>query len=580
MRARDRDVIAGVIVAIALILGAAAWVDGRIDHGLQLTIQSSPDKTQTQDRIVILDVDPTGAAAASGLQPGMVVTTLNGRDVTRLPGWDPTRLYTQNVDGNGLETVVPYVPDPTPVVTPPDPAELDSLINQPIYSLAAVRPETLGQLLDPQQFGVYGFDVVGWSWPVEQGVLAWTLGLAILLLGGWWLGTGRAGESIRTLAIPAVVATATPLFLFPFRAVGGPVTLAASSVIASLALLPLADGLIARSPVRRDRIALGGAAIALAGLAALLGGGVAELLTEYPERVVVLWWFAAAAVTVIPGVLAARPMVPVPDGAASTPSRRLLESTEFAVLGLTPAISFLTLVQTQGAPFVLPILLWMLAILIAGRFTIRPLVRLATRAQLHRDLVVATMEAERSRIATNIHDDALQDVTLLVRRLDDAGDAQGAELARGVADRLRTISGDLRLPILDDLGVGPALDWLVSRTERIAGGEVRLELADGARPPASVELAVFRIAQEALTNAVKHGRPPIVVRYRAVESGVSLSVDDAGPGIEPGAADEAPAAGHFGILGMSQRAEQIGAILDVRRWPAGGTHVALEWRPR
>jgi len=52
----------------------------------------------------------------------------------------------------------------------------------------------------------------------------------------------------------------------------------------------------------------------------------------------------------------------------------------------------------------------------AGRFTVRPLVRLASRAQLQRDLVVAATEAERARVAADIHDDALQELTLLVRR--------------------------------------------------------------------------------------------------------------------------------------------------------------------
>ena len=97
----------------------------------------------------------------------------------------------------------------------------------------------------------------------------------------------------------------------------------------------------------------------------------------------------------------------------------------------------------------------------------------------------------------------------------------------------------------------------------------------------AVELAVFRVAQEALANAVKHGKAPITVRYHVDDAGrVSLTVDDAGPGIDPKAAESALASGHLGMANMQQRAEQIGAILDIRRWPAGGTHVALEWRRR
>ncbi len=205
---------------------------------------------------------------------------------------------------------------------------------------------------------------------------------------------------------------------------------------------------------------------------------------------------------------------------------------------------------------------------------------LAQRTQLQRDLAVAAAETERARLAADLHDDALQQVTMLVRTLDEAGQADAANTAREVADKLRAIVGDLRLPILDDLGAGAALEWLVERVEPLAGGPVRLEQSGEGRPPANVELAVFRVAQEALTNAIKHGRTPITVRYEVRDDGrVTLAVEDDGPGIEPEAAATAPASGHFGLANMQQRAEQIGALLDVRRWPAGGTRVALEWRP-
>jgi signal transduction histidine kinase len=208
-------------------------------------------------------------------------------------------------------------------------------------------------------------------------------------------------------------------------------------------------------------------------------------------------------------------------------------------------------------------------------------VRFVQRTQRQRDLVVAASEAERARLAADLHDDALQDLISLVRRLDAAGDTTGADLARHVAERLRAICSDLRLPLLDDLGAGAALEWLVSRVEPLAGGEVQLERADATRPPSNVELAVFRVAQEAVSNAVRHGSAPITVRYHVTDAGrVSLSVEDAGPGIDLQQAEAAQQAGHFGLANMQQRAEQIGGLLDVRRWPGGGTHVALEWRPR
>ena len=225
----------------------------------------------------------------------------------------------------------------------------------------------------------------------------------------------------------------------------------------------------------------------------------------------------------------------------------------------------------------IPLVIWIVGVLAVQYFAVRPLARSASVATTQRDQVVAAMEAERSRIAADIHDDALQELTMLGWRLDASGDKQGAASAREVADRLRAILGDLRLPILDDLGTGPALEWLVERVGRLAGGEVRLERSDQVRPPPAVELAFFRVAQEALSNAVRHGQPPIVVRYWTSPSGASLSIDDAGPGINATEAASA-GAGHFGLLNMRQRAEQIGALLDIRRWPTGGTRVTMEWR--
>jgi signal transduction histidine kinase len=217
-------------------------------------------------------------------------------------------------------------------------------------------------------------------------------------------------------------------------------------------------------------------------------------------------------------------------------------------------------------------LLWLLLV----AFVLQSNARTETM-RTQRDRVVAATEVERARLAADLHDDALQGMTVLVRQLDDAGDAKAAELARSIAERLREVCGDLRLPVLDELGAGAALEWLVGRVGETAGGQVRLERTDGARPPADVELAVFRVAQEALANALTHGAPPIVVRYAAASDRASLSITDQGVGIAPDAAAEAARSGHYGLLNMRQRAEQIGARIDVRRSAEGGTSIGFNW---
>ena len=197
--------------------------------------------------------------------------------------------------------------------------------------------------------------------------------------------------------------------------------------------------------------------------------------------------------------------------------------------------------------------------------------------RVQRDTVVAATEVERARLAADLHDDALQEMTVLVRRLDDRGDSEASALARSIADRLREVCGDLRLPILDELGAGPALEWLVVRIGETSGRPIQLERDDRARPPADVELAVFRVAQEALANAVKHGAPPVVVRYASTVDRASLSITDQGGGIAADAAAVAGRTGHYGLLNMRQRAEQIGTTIDVRRPPGGGTTIGLDW---
>lgn len=553
------------IATLALLAALGVLMFGAFDPGIRLSSQG--------DRIVVGEVNDHSLAHSFGLERGMIVTRLNGVTLLRLPGFvyppmpampDPATSEIAAPQPIGIEPT-----DPTVVQLKPD--VLAALLAAPIRDLEAIQPWALEQGSAANGWNTTQMSDDGRS-GLRESMPAVFLGAAILFVAGWWLASGRAGSGIKPLAVPLAVATTAPFILRPLEATWSPPIIALSGVLLALAMVPLAIGLLERvvDPNERRLVAQATAACAIGAI--LVGIGLAA--TEPWSGSDVARWALLGAIPLIPGLAAAGPIQRGGLLGAATSSGRLLESTEFAVAGATPLVAL----TTDSRPYLFPFVLWIGLILVAGRFTIRPLARLATRAQLQRDLVVAATEAERARVAADIHDDALQELTLLVQRLDAAGDAEGADLARTVSDRLRAICGDLRLPILDDLGVGPALDWLVLRIERLAGGEVRLERADGARPPADVELAFFRVAQEALANAVKHGRPPIVVRYTSTASGVSLSIDDAGPGISSDAGEEAERSGHLGLLNMQQRAEAIGAILDVRRWPAGGTHVALEWR--
>ena len=521
--------------------------------------------------LMIAALEPGGPAEQDGLTVGMLVTDANNVQVMRFP--EPIYAPDPSFDPNtGEYSQVPtgYVPT-APEFLALAPWVVDRLLGGPVEYLNAIEPWRLEQGTVDTGWEVYSSSDFRVSW-VQQAIPSLFVGAALWVLIGWWLASGRAGGSLRRLALPLATATATAFLIEPLLRTGSAPLTALAGIMVALGMVPLADGLAAAVEDARERTLVRYAAIVCATASSALSIAAAASATGMDVGFAA--WALTGAIALIPGLAAAGPIRSDGLQAAGVSSGRLLQSTEYAVVGATPMVA---LVSTKDA-YLLPLVVWFAIVLLAGRFTIRPLARLASRATLQRDLVVAATEAERARVAADIHDDALQDLTLLVHRLDAAGDTEGADIARAVSDRLRAICGDLRLPILDDLGVGPALDWLVLRIERLAGGEVRLERSDGTRPPADVELAFFRVAQEALANAVKHGRPPIVVRYSTTASGASLSIDDEGAGIEPDVVGAAEQPGHFGLLNMQQRAEGIGAILDVRRWPAGGTHVALEWR--
>lgn len=547
--ARLRDAVAWAVLVVIASLATITVIAGGVDRGVTLSAGTDPDGRPV---LVVAAVAPWSEAAQRGLKPGMIVIGFNDQLLVPVPGVTD--------QGDPRSAQVPY-----------------SISSDQIWSVEATWSWSLAPLLAGQGGPTVRTSVFETTDRFASSPSAFVAGLVLLVGASWWLASGRAGDRLRRLAWPTASAVAGPLLLFPVQATASGVGYLLTAILLPAAILPLADGLstFVDGPEPRRAARVASAAAATAGLV----GGLL-VLVGLDRSAFVAQWLGVGLAAAIPGIAAARSTTGGRLADGSPTSGRVVEAIEAPALGLTPAVAALPLAAPGGGVLFGPLLVWLAGLLAAQRFTVRPLARLASRTALQRDLIVAATEAERARIAADIHDDVLQELTLLVRRLDAAGAADAATTARRVAERLRAITGELRLPILDDLGVGPALEWLVARVERLAGGEVRLERDDGTRLPPEVELAFFRVAQEALANAVKHGRPPIVVRYRTSPSGATLSVDDSGPGIDPGAAEAARVGGHFGLLAMEQRAEQIGAILDVRRWPAGGTHVALEWRPR
>jgi signal transduction histidine kinase len=200
----------------------------------------------------------------------------------------------------------------------------------------------------------------------------------------------------------------------------------------------------------------------------------------------------------------------------------------------------------------------------------------------HAQRLLAAQEEERSRVARELHDDALQRVALLRRELEEIGEVVGAEPAHrlaGVAGELedlgtvlRTAAHQLHPAAVEKAGLVRALGALGAEYGRAHGLDVRLRLpAAEAVVPTGVGVAAYRIAQEALRNVVRHaGVAEADLSLEAGERTITLRVADAGKGF---AAARPESESGLGLIAMRQRAEALGGTLAVTARPGGGTVV-------
>lgn len=217
--------------------------------------------------------------------------------------------------------------------------------------------------------------------------------------------------------------------------------------------------------------------------------------------------------------------------------------------------------------------------------------RLAARERMHEQFVeqvIATQEAERRRMAGDIHDGISQRLISLSYFLDAAshaaadGDAtevgqqldQARELLGLALDEARAAIGGLRPPVLDDLGLAGGLASLARSTPQV---DTQVELADR-RLPEHVEIALYRIAQECLQNIVKHARATsATLRFDVEDGGARLEVVDDGVGFDTSTDADARPGGTrgYGLQSMVERAELVGGHLHVRSRPGEGTTVTV-----
>ena len=200
--------------------------------------------------------------------------------------------------------------------------------------------------------------------------------------------------------------------------------------------------------------------------------------------------------------------------------------------------------------------------------------------------LVTVQEDERRLLAQDLHDDPLQTLTYLVRMLEQLSEdpklpsdlvavvRRDGELATVVVDALRTVIHGLRPPVLDDFGAVAALRQLVDEVRARCGISIGLWVSgDQVRLSAQCELTVYRVAQEALNNVVRHAHATQAQVDLHFGELVVLAVTDDGCGIPTSCTPLASSDGRLGLIGMRERVTLLGGTLEIRARSPRGTLV-------
>ncbi len=295
-------------------------------------------------------------------------------------------------------------------------------------------------------------DAVGGSLKVIALWLSSGIVVVGLLLGPTPLERG----ALASLRLPLLAAVTAPLSLLPVMASGSVVPVVFSFVAWPLASLLLADVLAGTASTVRAEHLLRWASLLLTLASVALGLVVAAVAWPDVLPVGIVLIMLVGSIATVPGVAGAVAFRRVDADRLGATSTDLVTGIALAAAGITPLVASLVLRAPWEEGLGLGVLVaWLAFLALAARFAVGPLARLADRSSAQRDLVVAVSETERARLAAQLHDGPLQDLLLLTRRLELAGDPAAAAAVRSVADELREVCGELRVPILDDLGRGP-----------------------------------------------------------------------------------------------------------------------------
>jgi signal transduction histidine kinase len=188
--------------------------------------------------------------------------------------------------------------------------------------------------------------------------------------------------------------------------------------------------------------------------------------------------------------------------------------------------------------------------------------------QLTRQLLRA-QEDERRRISRELHDEAGQILTAVKIELDLDGRKEASAMVARALAQVRDLSNLLRPSALDDLGLVPAVRGLVEDFTRRTQVRVTLDMDERLRAPGpDVQVVIYRVIQEALTNVARHADArAVAVRVTNGDGQVNLHIEDDGRGFE---SEPTP---HLGLLGMRERVAELGGTLHIEGAPGRGVRL-------
>lgn len=195
------------------------------------------------------------------------------------------------------------------------------------------------------------------------------------------------------------------------------------------------------------------------------------------------------------------------------------------------------------------------------------------------------LEEQTRRISHQLHDHAGQLLVSVYLALDElAHEVPGVrprlqgirDLLDTIEEHLRRLSHELRPTMLDDLGLGPALEFVASRVSARTGVRVTVESVPPSRLASPVEVVLYRVVQEALTNASKHARASNVrVRVEQDAGRILCSISDDGVGFDVAAVIASAGAHGIGLIGIRERLAPLGGTLQVVSAPGRGTELLV-----